>query len=201
MYILKQTTGHPARGDTSSRRHALCRSWEADRSRRSYGILSTGLSVSIENTSLLDLVGTYQILEDHVGHLSRIVNAQIFESLGRRVDDLVVERAFDLVAAHNRPPESLVDVMGGGLCNGLGDADGGAVLDNLTVHKLSNLAHGVVGRSVKLEGLANGALVVQHQLKGVSDLGSLKRWFSINRIEMPIDDLRGRARSAVSCGW
>jgi hypothetical protein len=52
MYIVKQTTGCPARGHTSSLPGAPSRSWEADRSRRTYGNLSMGLLVSTNTVEL-----------------------------------------------------------------------------------------------------------------------------------------------------
>lgn len=69
--------------------------------------------------------------------------------------------------------------MRGRLGNELGDVQRGAVLDDFPVDKLSNLGHGVVGGTVKLKGLANSALVVQHQLKGVSNLRGLWRGWSV----------------------
>lgn len=57
MYILKQTTGRPARGDTSSLPGAPSQSWEAGRSKRTYGILSIGLLVSTQYRWALKLRG------------------------------------------------------------------------------------------------------------------------------------------------
>lgn len=85
-----------------------------------------------------------------------------------------MELALNLIGGHGGPPESLVKVVGGGLGDELGDVEGGTVLNDLPLNKLGKFGHGVVGRAVELKSLANGALVVQHQLKGVSDLGGLE---------------------------
>lgn len=77
------------------------------------------------------------------------------------------------------PPESLVEQVRSRLGDELGDVQRGAVLDDFPVDKLSNLGHGIVGRAVKLIGLADTALIVQHQLKGVSNLRGLGRVWSV----------------------
>lgn len=116
-----------------------------------------------------------QVVEGQVRQVGHLVHAQILEGLGLGVDLLIDEFALDLVRGHGVPPEVLVEVVGEGLEESLGHVDVGALLDDFAVHELGNLGGGVVLGTVELEGLANGAVVVQHLLEGGTDVNGLEK--------------------------
>lgn len=118
---------------------------------------------------------TLQVVEGQVRQVGNLVHAEILEGLRRGVNLLVDELALDLIGRHGVPPEVLVEVVGEGFEDGLGDVYVGALLDDFTVHQLGDLRGGVVLRTVELEGLANGAVVVQHLLKGSTDVNGLEK--------------------------
>lgn len=108
-----------------------------------------------------------------VGQVGRLAHAQVLEGLGLRVDHLVVVLALHLVGGHGVPPEELVEVVGGGLEDGLGHVDAAAVLDDFPIDELGNLGRGVVLGTVEFEGLADGGVVVQHLLHRTGDVNRL----------------------------
>lgn len=116
-----------------------------------------------------------QVVEGQVREVGNLVHAQILEGLGLGVNLLIDELALDLVGGHGVPPEVLVEVVGEGLEESLGHVNMGALLDDFTVHQFGNLGGGVVLGTVELEGLANGAVVVQHLLEGSTDINGLER--------------------------
>lgn len=147
---------------------------------------------------------TLQVVEGQVRQVGNLVHAEILEGLGRGVDLLVNELALDLVGGHGVPPEVFVEVVGEGLEEGLGNVNVGALLDDFTVDQLGNLRGGVVLGTVELEGLTNGAVIVQHLLKGGTDVNGLKKSeLVMSRLveSMVSRDLRGPASSAPACGW
>lgn len=118
---------------------------------------------------------TLQVVEGQVRQIGNLVHAEILEGLGLGVDLLVDELALHLVGGHGVPPEVLVEVVGEGLENGLGDVDVSALLDDFTVHQLGDLRGGVVLGTVELESLTNRAVIVQHLLEGSTDVNGLER--------------------------
>lgn len=101
------------------------------------------------------------------------LNVEILERLGVGVDHLVDELTLHLVGGDGGPPEVLVQVVSQRLEDGLGHVDVTAVLDNFAVDQLGNLGGGVVLGTVQLEGLTDGAVVVQHALQSSTDINSL----------------------------
>ena len=116
-------------------------------------------------------------MEGQVGQIGSLLHTQVFEGLGFWVDHLVDELALDLVGRQGVPPQVLVDVVGEGLEEGLGDVDVAALLDDFAVDQLGNLGGGVVLGAVKLVGLTGGAVVVQHALERATDINGLD-WVS-----------------------
>jgi len=126
---------------------------------------------------------TYQIV---VGPLADIggLHAQVLEGLGRRVNDLIVELAFDLVARKaGVPPEDAVDELSQGLQDRLGQVDVPALLVDFAIDQLGDLGHRVLAGAVQFEGLAGRAVVVEHALEGLADfvdLHLIRIWQSIS---------------------
>lgn len=116
-----------------------------------------------------------QVVEGQVGQIGGLLHAEVLEGLGCRVDDLVDELALHLVGGQSVPPQGLVDVVGEGLEKSLGDVDVTALLDDFTVDQLGDLGGGVVLGAVQLEGLAGGAVIVQHALQSGTDINGLDR--------------------------
>lgn len=116
--------------------------------------------------------GTYQVVEGEVAEISRL-DAEVLEGLSGGINLLVNEFPLDLIRRESVPPEEPIEPVGGRLQNGLRDVDVTAVLDDLTVHELSDLSCGVVLRTVKLEGRRGGRVIVQHALQSVANIDSL----------------------------
>lgn len=116
-----------------------------------------------------------QVVEGQVGQIGGLLHAEVLEGLGCRVDDLVDELALHLVGGQSVPPQGLVDVVGEGLEKSLGDVDVTALLDDFTVDQLGDLGGGVVLGTVQLEGLAGGAVIVQHALQSGTDINGLDK--------------------------
>lgn len=112
-------------------------------------------------------------MEGQVSQICQIGHAQVLESLGLGVNDLVKVLTLNLIGGHGVPPKILVEVEGQGLEELLGNVDAGTLLDDLGVDKLGDLGTRVLLGAVELVGLANGAVVVQHALQSASDIGSL----------------------------
>lgn len=116
---------------------------------------------------------TYQVVEGVFGDISNLVHAHILESLGLGINHLIVVLTLHLISRHGVPPKSPVDVVSQGLENGLGHVDAAAVLDDLTVDKLGNFSGRVVLGAVELEGLPNGAVIMEHLLQRTGDVNCL----------------------------
>lgn len=112
-------------------------------------------------------------MEGQVGQIGQLGHAQVGKGLRLSVNNLVDVLTLDLVSGHGVPPEILVEVEGKGLEESLGNVDAGALLDDLSVDKRGDLRTRVLLGAVELEGLTDGALVVQHALQSASDIGSL----------------------------
>lgn len=123
-----------------------------------------------------------QVVEGQVGQIGGLLHAQVLEGLGIRVDDLVEELALHLIGGQGVPPQELVDVVGEGLEEGLGDVNVTALLDDFTVDQLGDLGGGVVLGAVQLEGLTGGAVVVQHALQSGTDINGLDRVSSMQLV-------------------
>lgn len=123
-----------------------------------------------------------QVVEGQVGQIGGLLHAQVLEGLGCRVNHLVHELALHLIGGQGVPPQELVHVVGEGLEDGLGDVDVTALLDDFTVDQLGDLGGGVVLGTVQLEGLAGGAVIVQHTLQSGTDIDGLDRVSSMQLV-------------------
>lgn len=117
-------------------------------------------------------------MEGQGAELDRL-NVEVLERLGVGVDHLVDELTLHLVGGDGGPPEELVQVVRQRLEDGLGHVDVTAVLDDFAVDQLGNLGGGVVLGAVQLEGLTDGAVVVQHALQSSTDINGLSMLASI----------------------
>lgn len=115
---------------------------------------------------------TYQVVVGEVGDIDGL-HAEILERLGLRVNDLVHELTLNLIGGQGVPPEGLVQDTSDGLENGLGNVDVSTLLEDFLVHKLSDLGHAVLLRSVQLVGLASSGVVVKQLLESGTNINGL----------------------------
>lgn len=113
-------------------------------------------------------------MEGQVGQIGGLVHTEVLEGLGGRVNHLVNELALHLVGGQGVPPQELVGVVREGLEESLGDVDVTALLDDFTVDQLGDFGGGVVLGAVQLEGLAGGAVIMQHSLQSGTDINGLE---------------------------
>ena len=100
----------------------------------------------------------------------RRLDTQILERLSLGIDPLVDELPLDLVRARGVPPKKLVQRVRNRLHDGPRHIDVPPPLDDLPVHELADLGHGVVGRPVQLVRLRSGVVVLQHHLQRLPDV-------------------------------
>lgn len=97
----------------------------------------------------------YQVMVGEVSNVTGL-NAQIPESLGLRVDVLVQELTLYLIGSDGSEIEELVEQLGDGFQDSLGDVDVAALLVDFLVNHLGDLTHAVLLGAVELEGLSGG---------------------------------------------
>lgn len=71
------------------------------------------------------------------------------------------------------PPDEAVEVVSEKLQDGLGDVDVAALLVDFAVNQLGNLGGRVVLRTVELESLTDGRVVVKDALEGMANVRGL----------------------------
>lgn len=111
-------------------------------------------------------------MEGEVGDLGWL-DTKVLEGLSGRVDLLINEFPLDLVGMQRRPPQKLVDIVRHRLQQELRHVDVAAMLDNFTVHELSNFGSRVFLRAIQLEGLRRRVVVIQHTLESGSHINHL----------------------------
>lgn len=119
---------------------------------------------------------TYQVVEGQVSQISQVglLDAEIRKGLSCGINLLVKELALHFISGHGVPPDVLVKVVGQGLEHSLGKVHMAALLDNFTVDQLGNLRSRVVLRTVQLESLAGGVVIMQHGFKALTDINGLE---------------------------
>lgn len=104
-------------------------------------------------------------MEGQVRQLGRF-HAQICERLRRFIDLLIDEFPFNLVGrVENLPPQKLVQIMSHRLKQPFGDIDVSPLLDDFFVNQLSDLGHGVISGSIKLESLTRRRVIKRDLLE------------------------------------
>lgn len=98
------------------------------------------------------------------------LNVEILECLGRRVNDLVVELALNLVGRHGVPPQEAVQNASQRLENSLGKIDVTALLVNLSIDHNGDLCQAVLLGAVELEGLTSRRVIVKHLLESGTNI-------------------------------
>lgn len=111
-------------------------------------------------------------MESQARDVSRL-DVEILERLRRGINLLIDELSLNLLLRHDVPPDQLVQPVRDGLEDGARHVDVAAVLDDFLVDELGNLLGGVELRSVEFEGLGRGAIVVEHLLERMTDVGSV----------------------------
>ena len=120
-----------------------------------------------------------------VGEVSNVcwLDAEVLEGLGRRIDDLVVELALNLIGRHDGPPKSLVQDTGNGLEKHLGHIDVAPPLVDFAVNHLRDFSGSVGLGTVKLKSLGSSVVVEEHLLKSLANIDHLKRLLDATVLE------------------
>lgn len=112
-------------------------------------------------------------MERQAAQLRRL-NAQILERLRLRINHLIDVFALNLIRRYGVPPESLVEDIGNRFQDALWYVDMSSSLDDLAIHELGYLGHGVVRGPEELVGLRGGSVVLEHGFESGADIDGLE---------------------------